>query len=284
MIDFVVGGILSGAAYGLLAVGFVLVYKGTRIFNLAHGEIGAVGLYVAWSLLDRIPVAAAAAVGIGVAAAVGFAMERTVVRRLVDRTPLAALAVTLGVGLTLAYLEVMIWGLNIKTFPSPFGTGAFHIGGATITAPRLAALIIAGGVAIGLTAFLRRTRFGLEVSATTSDTVLARLSGIRVHRTRAFVWATAGALSGVSAVLIATVSTFHPLSATLLMVRALAAAMLGGLTSIGGAFVGGLAVGLAESVVISQTTTGGAADAAIFALLLVALLFRPQGILGARRA
>ncbi|MGH7338118.1 MAG: branched-chain amino acid ABC transporter permease, partial [Myxococcota bacterium] len=228
MIDFVVGGILSGAAYGLLAVGFVLIYRGTRIFNLAQGEMGALGLYVGWALLGKVPVVVAALAAIVVAAGVGLAMERTVVRRLVDRTPLAALAVTLGVGLTFAYVEALIWGFNIKTFPSPFGTGAFHIGGATITAPRLAALLIAAGVAIGLTTFLRRTRFGLEVSATTSDMVLARLSGIKVHRTRAFVWAAGGALSGVSAVLVASVATFHPLSATLLIVRALAAALLGG--------------------------------------------------------
>lgn len=284
MLEFLIGGILSGAAYGLLAVGFVLVYRGTKIFNLAHGEMGAVGLYVAWALLGRMPVVAAAAVGVAVAAMVGFAMERTVVRRLIDRTPLAALAVTLGVGLTLAYVEALLWGFNIKTFPSPFGTGSFRVGSATITAPRLAALVIAAGVAVGLTAFLRRTRFGLEVSATTSDMELGRLSGIRVSRTRAFVWAAGGALSGIAAILIASVTTFHPLSNTLLMVRALAAALLGGLGSLSGAFVGGVAVGLVESVVISQTTVAGAADTAIFALLLAGLLFRPQGILGVREA
>lgn len=281
---FVIGGILSGAAYGLLAVGFVLVYRGTRIFNLAHGEVGAAGLYVAWALLPHLPVAAAALIGIGTAAMVGFVMERTVARRLVDRTPLAALAATLGVGLTLAYLEAFVWGFNIKTFPSPVGAAAFELSGAVVTAPRLAALVVAAGVALGLTIFLRRTRFGLEVSATTSDMTLARLSGIRVARTRAFVWTTAGAIAGVAAILIASVQAFHPLSMTLLMVRALAAALLGGLSSISGAFVGGLAIGLAESLVISSTTVAGAADGAIFVLLLAALLLRPQGVLGAKQA
>jgi len=284
MSDFLVGGILSGAAYGLLALGFVLVYKGTKIFNLAHGEVGAVGLYIAWALLGAMPVAAAVAVGVMAAAMVGLLMERTVVRRLVDRTPLAALAVTLGVGLTLAYIEAYVWGFNVKTFPSPFGTGSFHIGGATVTASRLASLVIAAGVAIGLAAFLKRTRFGLEVSATTSDAELGRLSGIRVGRTRAFVWAAGGALSGVAVILIASVSTFHPLSATLLMVRALTAALLGGMFSLGGAFVGGLAVGLVESLIISQTTVAGAADGAIFVVLLLALLVRPQGLMGASHA
>ena len=284
MLEFIVIGLLSGASYSLLAVGFVLIYRGTRIFNLAHGEVGALGLFVAWALLGRMPVVAAFAVGVAVSGVTGLALERTLVRRLIDRTPLAALAATLGAGLTLAYLEVLVWGINIKTFPAPFGTFAFEIGSVTVTSSRFAALVIAGLVATGLWAFLTRTRFGLEVSAATSDRDLARLSGISVDRTRAFVWGLGGALAGVAAILIASVETFHPLSVTLVMVRALAAALLGGLTSVSGAFAGGLAVGVVEAVVISQTTTAGAADAAILTLLVVGLLIRPNGVMSAARA
>jgi len=284
ILEFLVIGVFSGATYALLAVGFVLIYRGTRIFNLAHGEMGAVGLFVAWALLDEMPVLAAALVGVGVAAATGFTIERGLVRRLADRTPLAALAATLGVALSLAYLEVLIWGINIKTFPAPFGTGSFHIGSVTVTSSRLAGLVIAGIVAAALALLLKRTRFGLEVSAATSDRGLARLSGIRVARTRAFVWTLGGSLAGVAAILIASVETFHPLSVTLVMVRALTAALLGGLMSLSGAFVGGIAVGVLESLVVSQTTLPGAADAAILALLLIALMIRPQGVLGASPA
>ena len=284
MLDYLVIGILTGAAYALLAVGFVLVYKGTRIFNLAQGEIGAIGLYVAWSLLGRVPVAVAAAVGIVVSAGTALAVERTIVRRLVAGPPLAALASTLGLALTLAYTEVLIWGANVQTFPSPVGTSSFHLGSATITAPRLAALITAGGVATGLGIFLRRTRFGLAVRAATSDQSLARVSGVPVGRTRAFVWTLGGALAGVSAILLASVLTFHPLSNTLVLVRAMAGALLGGLTSLPGAFFGGLAVGVVESLVKSQTSISGVPDAAIFALILGTLLIRPGGMWSAREA
>ena len=110
MLAYLVIGILTGAAYGLLAVSFVLVYKGTRIFNLAQGEIGAFGLYFAWVLADRgVPVAVAALAGVVLAALTGLTMERLLVRRLVDSTPLAALAATLGAGLTLAYGESIVW-------------------------------------------------------------------------------------------------------------------------------------------------------------------------------
>ena len=282
--DFFVVGIFAGAAYALLAVGFVLIYRGTRIFNLAQGEMGAAGLYVAWALLGRVPVFLACVVGVIVAAFVGLVMERTLVRRLANRTPLAALAAMLGAGLTLAYAEAFIWGVNIKTFPQPFGDWSVRIAGVTLTSSRVVSLIIAAAVAAGLVVFLKRTRFGLEVSAATSDRTLARLSGISVDRTRAFVWAIGGALSGVAAILIASVETFHPLSVTLVMVRALTAALLGGLSSITGAFVGGIAVGITEALVISRTTVPGAADAAIFVVLLVGLLVRPQGVLGAREA
>jgi branched-chain amino acid transport system permease protein len=280
VLDFLVIGILTGAAYALLAVGFVLVYKGTRIFNLAQGEIGALGLYVAWSLLGRVPVAIAALAGVAVAAATGLVVERTIVRRLAGGPPLAALASTLGVALTLAYVEVLVWGANVKTFPSPVGSGAFRLGSVTITAPRLAALATAGAVALGLGAFLRRTRFGLAVRAGTSDATLARISGVPVGRMRSFVWIVGGALAGVAAILLASVLTFHPLSNTLILVRAMAGALLGGLTSLSGAFVGGLTVGVVESLVQWQTPISGVPDAAIFALILGTLLVRPRGLWG----
>lgn len=284
MLSYLLIGIFTGAAYGLLAVGFVLVYKGTRIFNLAQGEIGAVGLYVAWSLLHVLPVALASLVGIAIAAVVGLLMEATLARRLVDRTPLSALAATLGVALSLAWLQVLLWGATIKTYPSPVGDARITMGAVTMTAPRIAALVVAGVVAVSLGLFLRRTRFGLAVWSATSDQALARLSGVDVTRVRRFIWGLGGALSGVSAILLAAVYTFHPLSNTLILVRAMAAALLGGLVSIPGAFVGGIAIGVVESLVISQTNIGGAVDAAIFAVILATLLLKPEGLFGVRGA
>jgi branched-chain amino acid transport system permease protein len=281
----IINGLLTGAAYSLIAVGFVMIYKGSRIFNLAHGEIGAFGLYVAWDMQKHhVPILIAFVVGIVVATLVGVIVERTLVRRLIDRTPLAALASTLGVAFLLAYSEYVHYTGNIKTFPPPFGTFHFNIGSLTVTSSRVMELVFAGAVAVGLVYFLKRTKFGLEVTAAVSDKTLARLSGIRVDRTRAFVWALGGATSGIAAMLIASVNTFHPLSTTLVLVRALAAALLGGLTSITGAFVGGLAIGIVESVVQSNATFSGAADTAIFLVLLVALLVRPQGIFGGSEA
>lgn len=277
---YIVVGVLSGSAYALLAVGFVLVYRGTRIFNLAHGELGGAGLYVAWALLGKVPVLVAAFAAIAVAALLGFLMESLLIRRLVDRTPLAALAATLGAALTIAYTEGLLFGFNVKTFPSPVGTGSFSVGSVVVTAPRLAALIVAAVVGVGLALFLRRTRFGLAVWASTSDHALARLSGVSVDRTRAFVWIAGGALSGAAAVLLAVVYTFHPFSNTFVLVRALAAALLGGLTSLSGAFAGGLAIGLIEALVIWRTSVAGSADMAIVVVILATLLVRPRGLFG----
>jgi branched-chain amino acid transport system permease protein len=284
MLSYLVTGVLSGAAYGLLAMGFVLVYKGTRTFNLAHGEIGGVGLYVAWALLGRLPVLAASLAGVVVAALVAMAMERFLVRRVSGQGALAGLAVTLGAGLALAYGEALLFGYNIKTFPSPVGRGSFHLSAATVTAPRLAALAALVLAAAALGVLLRTTRLGLAMRAATSDPALARLSGIAVDRSRSLTWALAGALSGTAAILLASVYTFHPLSNTLVMVRALAAALLGGLTSLSGAVVGGLAVGVVESLVVSRSAEPGLVDAAIFAMILGTLLVRPEGLLGVREA
>src|SRR5207248_3564930 len=181
----IINGILSGSAYSLIAVGFVMVYKGSRIFNLAHAEIGAFGLFIAWYLQQhKMPVLIAFVIGIVVSTLVAIVVERTLVRRLVDRTPLAAVACTLGVAFVLAYAEVLRYGANVKTFPPPFGTSSFQLGGATVTVSRLMSLVFAAAVALGLAAFLKGTKFGLEVTAAVSDKTLARLSGIRVTRTR----------------------------------------------------------------------------------------------------
>src|SRR5438270_132242 len=116
----IINGLLSGSAYALIAVGFVMIYKGSRIFNLAHGEIGGFGLYVAWDLQHRgVPVFVAFVAGIVVATLVAIVVERTLVRRLIDRTPLAALACTLGVAFVLADFELIHYGVNVKTFPPP---------------------------------------------------------------------------------------------------------------------------------------------------------------------
>lgn len=282
MVDFVVIGVFSGAAYALMAVGFVLTYRGTGIFNLAHGEMGGVGVYVAWSLLHVLPVWAACLVGLAASVGTGLALEATLVRRVAERSPLSAMASLLGAGLTLAWLEALLAGATIKTFPSPVGTRAWTLGTVTVTAPRVAALVVAAGVAVGLAVFLRRTRFGLAIAAATSDGTLARISGVSVRRVRQVVWGLAGLLSGLAAILLATVYTFHPLSSTFILVPALAAALLGGLASIAGAFVGGLLIGVTESLVTSQTNVGGAVDGVIFALILAVLLLRPEGLFGAR--
>jgi len=281
----VINGLLSGAAYALIAVGFVMIYKGSRIFNLAHGEIGAFGLYIAWDLQNRgVPVLLAFIAGIAVSTVVAMVIERLLVRRLVDRTPLAALASTLGVAFLLAYYEVLHYGANIKTFPPPFGTFSFKVGSLTVTSSRIMSLVFAAAVALGLAYFLKRTKFGLEVTAAVSDKTLARLSGIRVDRTRAFVWALGGATSGIAAILIASVNTFHPLSTTLVLIPALTAALLGGLTSITGAFVGGMVIGVVESLVKAHTTVAGAAETVIFIVLLIGLMLRPQGVFGGSQA
>jgi branched-subunit amino acid ABC-type transport system permease component len=281
----IINGLLTGSAYSLIAVGFVMIYKGSRIFNLAHGEIGAFGLYMAYDLNKHgVPVLISFIAGIVIAAGVAVIVERTLIRRLVDRSPLAAVACTLGVAFVLASYEVIQFGPKLLVFPPPFGTFSFHISGLTVTSSRVMELFFAAGVAVGLALFLNRTRFGLEVTAAVSDKTLARLSGIRVDRTRMFVWALGGATSGIAAMLIGSVNTFTPLSTTLVLIRGLTAALLGGLTSITGAFAGGLIIGVVESLVLAHTTVQGADYTAVFVVLLVALLLRPQGIFGGSEA
>ncbi|MBI4728526.1 MAG: branched-chain amino acid ABC transporter permease [Acidobacteria bacterium] len=283
MLAYILTGLASGAAYALMSVGLVLVYKGSKILSFAQGEIGAFGIFVAWTLHDHgLAVPLAAAVGILIAGGLGAAVERLAIRPLEGRPPLAGAVMTLGIALALTYTEGQIWGINIKSFPSSVGTSTVSIGGAVLSANNLTALALAGATALGLYLFFSRTRFGLAVLAATADPNVARVLGVPVARVYRFSWAIGGILSGLAAaILVPQFGALIPFHQTLFLVRALAGAIIGGLDSPQGAIVGSLIVGVAESLTRGYVATGGATDVVVFGLILATLVVRPRGIFGA---
>lgn len=289
MLAQVITGLATGAAYALVAVGVVLIFKGTKVLSIAQGELGAVGFFFGLRWADRgvpglgwhlpIPVALLFAILIG--AGLGSLTERFIMRRLVGRPPIDALIATLGIALFLALYELEQFGTATQFAPSPVGTWRVGLLGATLTAPRIVALVLAAAVAMAIYLFFTRTKFGLAVLATTNDPTVARLLGVPVNRVWQFVWIVGGALSGLGAALLAPAfGGLTPFAQTQFAMRALAGAVIGGLDSVWGAIIGSLIVGVVEAVVGGQVATAGASTVAVLVLVIGTLVVRPRGILG----
>lgn len=281
-----VAGIVAGGIYGLIAVGIVLVYKGSRVLNFAQGEIGTFALFVAWWFIDRndFPWFAGAALGVGAAVVLSLVFERLIVRRMVDASRLSVAVATVGLFLFLIALEAFVFSEALVVLGPPIeGLGPrifdFYVGPTSILS-----LVAVVAIALGLAAFMRRTDFGLGVLAASQDPTMVRLVGVRLSRVSAFTWGLAGGVGAIAAILIEpTVGVFAPGFMTQFFIRGLAAALLGGLTSLPGAFVGGLGVGLVEAFVgraFIQSGVPGVRTMTVFALLVAVLLVRPAGLLG----
>ncbi len=272
-------GLISGGIYALFALGVVLVYRGTGVLTFAQGEIGTMALFLAAYLVtDRgYPWVVGAAAALAFATAIGCLFEFAVVRRMVGGDPVSVAVATVGLGLFLLALEFRLFGETPQQLAGPV-EGGITIAGVIVTPTQIAALVIAIALGFGLQAVLRRTDFGLGILAAAQDPSATRLVGVPLAKITLTVWGAGAALSAVAALLVEpTVGVFQPGYASELFVVGLAAAVVGGLTSLPGAVVGGVIIGLAESAAtryLGDLNIPGLRYVVVLTILLVALLGR----------
>lgn len=283
-------GIVEGTLFGLLAVAITLVHRGSGAINFALGEIGTLSLYAAWwlSVDHGLPWVFGAAGALAVGAGVSIAFERLVVRPIASDNPMAIVVATVGLLSFLLALEFQIFGESPREVPVPVRGLGVRIAGVNVSPTQLLSIVVVAAVAIGLGQFLRRTDLGLGVLAAAQDRDATRLVGVPVRRVTAFVWGVGGALAALAALFVApTVGVLSPgFASTHLFVVALIAAVIGGLSSLPGAFVGGLAIGVMKSAVLRvfvDSPLPGKEYVVYLAIGLLVLLLRPSGILGAPR-
>jgi branched-chain amino acid transport system permease protein len=294
-------GIGNGAAYGLIGLGLVLLYKSNRIFNFAQGEfatISAIVTYVFYAgtgALPKLPFFVAALLGIVAAVLVALLTERLVIRPMFNRAKLILVVGTVGVALLLIGVEGLLPYPKTQQLPeigSVLGVRPYitKIDSIPVLDQDVAKLVILAALAIGAFLFFRYTATGTAILAVSQDATAARVVGISVERISLISWGIAGLLGGVAGILLATPpqGTITPGAFTgSTLTVAFAAAVLGGMTSLPGAFVGGLSLGLIEAFANADASLGPGLrnvqqgqELAVFVVLLAVLLFRPRGMLG----
>jgi branched-chain amino acid transport system permease protein len=276
-------GIVVGSVYAIFALGLVLVYKGSRVVNFAQGEFGMFGAFVLFalhaergmSLWIALPAALASS------AVLGALTELLVMRRLVRRGPVIAFVATLGIGTFLILAVEDIFDPGLRYFPPLIAGDALSVGGLFVTRQQALAVGVATLVAVVTSIVYTRTPLGLRMRASAQNPFGAVFVGVNVDAMSTLTWAVGGLLAGLAAVLIAPLVTFQVFFMTFLLARALAASIVGGMTSLVGAYVGGITLGLLESAVTRYSPISGSVEAGLFGIVLVMLLIRPRGLLGA---
>ncbi len=284
-------GLTLGSVYSLMALALVLVWRSTRVVNFAQAGQAIVTTYIAYEIVTRtgvfwLAVLFAVIAGALLGAGVEYFLMRTLFRH-VDEGPVAALApviATLGLLGVIRSVVGMIWGNDFRTFYSPVSTDNFVVAGETIPFSRLNLLIILSTVVVMIifSIIFQRTDLGLSLRAAAFQPEIARLAGIRVGPIRTIGWVFAGVAGAIAGVLVTPTTILSPNSLDLLLVFGFVAAVIGGLESLPGAVLGGLVLGLGVSFVLNYVGTS-LVFPSIFVVLIISLIVRPNGILGAKK-
>lgn len=274
-------GILLGGIYAAFSAGFSLVFGTMRVINLAQGELVMLGAFGAYWLhrlhgidpLTGIPVVMAALF------LLGFALQKFLVNRIINREPLVSLLLTFGVSLILENTALQLWTGDYRTITTPYTGSRVLLAGITISRIRLVAFAVAVLATLALFLLLTRTKVGRAIRATAQHPDAARLMGIRIHRIYAVTFGVGAALTGLAGVLIGLLFTIQPAMGSFYTLISFCVVVLGGMGYVPGVLAGGLVLGVIQT--LSATLLGGHwMDFAVFGTLLLVLLVRPAGLLG----
>ena len=275
-------GLASGAIYALMALAVVMIYQAIHNLNFAQGEMAMFSTFIAWQLMAwGVPYWQAFALTVAMSFIGGLVIERVVFRPLRDAPALTHVVVFIALFAIFNSLAGFIWDFTIKPFPSPFGTAPLL--GSGLISVHQAGMIGVTLLMVGLLyGFFRYTRLGLAMRAAAENPASARLVGIRVGWMMALGWGMAAAIGAVAGLLIAPVVFLEPNMMLAILLYGFAGAVLGGLTSPGGAVFGGFAVGIVESLAGTYIPVVGSEIRLPIALFLIVavLVVRPSGLFG----
>ncbi len=281
----IVNGVLLGSTYSLIALGFTLMLGVLGLLNFAHGETFMVAAYVGFTFvtLFKLPFEVAVVAGTlsaGVISVAVYYLSFAFVKRQYMAAPVLS---TIGVAMLLQTVATRIWGSEVKPFPEPFGQDALTVGPVLVSSVQIGIMVVAFVLMAGFYIFLRRSRLGKAMRAISESPTHASLLGVQVERVILSTFFISGMLAGIAGILIGL--AFHnitPFMGTNVLLKAMTVMILGGLGNAIGAMVGGLIVGVVETL-----STGYWAatyrDALVFVILILVLVFKPSGLFGTRQ-
>lgn len=274
-----IGGVGLGAIYVLVALGFSLVYRTMGLVNFAHGDILMVGAYIAATFFvsSKLPFVIAMVLAIVVTAVIGLLIER-ILRPLENKDFDLMLIGTIGFGIMLEGIAILIWGTTGQSVPSPVGDQPFNLFGIYIKQYELVVIVVATIASIVLWLFLDRTKRGIAMQAVAMDFEEATALGVNVGRSNAFAFAIGAGLAALGGGLAGPILYVSPTFGSSLGIMGFSAAVLGGFGNIKGAIVGGLAFGILYA--FASGLFQGYADLAAFVVFAIIVVVRPTGIFG----
>jgi branched-chain amino acid transport system permease protein len=287
-VELVISGISLGFVYALIALGFVVIFKASRVINFAHGSLLLVGAYMIARLHGSLGFGGAVAVGVAATALLAALVQLVILRRLRGVAVDILTITTIGVDILLATELTRRIGTRVLSIGDPWHDDVVHLGGISIPEARVAAAIVAIVILAAFLAAFKWTGWGIALRSAAEDNEAAALMGIRLGRVAAGAWAVAGALAAVAGVFFTSFPTPGvDANVGLSALSAFPAAILGGLDSVVGAVVGGLVIGVVVSLTAGYQSDlsflgRGLSEVAPYVVMLLVLLVRPSGLFGTR--
>lgn len=284
LLQQLIAGLAVGALYALVALGFTILWNAGNVVNFGQGEFATLTMFFLFTFVSflNLPVVVAVVLAIAAIALVGAITERTVIRPVIGREPHTVILVTIGLQILLANVAKLIWGARPLVVEPFLGSQALVLGGVRVRAEDFWILVVVLVLVAGLHQFSVRTTWGKAFRAITEDREAAWLMGINVRRAMAVIFAVSAALAGVAGVLLAPIVYVSAELGLTVLIRAFAAAVIGGFGSYPGALVGGLLIGVLDTigaVYISSLYR----DLLTFAVLAIVLVARPSGLMRSAR-
>jgi branched-chain amino acid transport system permease protein len=276
----IVSGLVNGSLYSLVALGIVMMFKAMDVINFAQGDIVMVGAYagLVFSTTLKLPYPIVFFLAIGTAMVLGKLMDVFAYRRLIKQPPINMLMATIAIGLTLKGLVRLIWTSDDQPFPKIFGTKPLDIAGISISPQHLLIAAVSIALMVFLFVLMQYTQTGRAMRAVAQNKEVAPLVGISLRKVYGLAWIVGSALAGATGILIAPISLVYP-DMGIILVKAIATAVIGGLGSFAGAVIGGLSLGIIENI-MGFYVSSIFMEVVPFLVMIGVLVFKPRGIFG----
>lgn len=282
LLQLLISGAAQGCIYGLIALGFVLIYKATETVSFAQGDLMMVGAFAALAAMTvlGLPFWLAVPAAIIAMGFFGVVLERAVVRPILGQPAFSIVMLTIGVGYVLRGLITMIpnIGTDTHTLPVPYAGQVLRMGGLVVSAEQIVVIGVTGVLCLGLFAMFRYSKLGIAMQASSQNQLAAYYMGIPVKRLNGLVWGLAAAVAAIAGLLLAPITFVHA-NMGFIGLKAFPAAVVGGFTSLPGAIVGGLIIGIVEAF-SGFYLPEGFKDVAPYIVVLIMLVLKPNGLFG----